>query len=95
MLPVRAGPFEITGGGVSLPPKNKSYALEKIPADKRALKKKKFMYQKFFTPTPVISNGRPQTNQAIKRAITQGIVYHAVVCLLFSGCLILLLFFLI
>ena len=72
MLPIRAGPFEITGGGVSIPPKkylqrklqvvipknNKSYALEKIPADKRALKKK-FMYQKFFTPTPVISNGRP------------------------------------
>ena len=40
MLPIRAGPFEITGGGVSIPPQNKSYALEKIPADKRALKKK-------------------------------------------------------
>ena len=41
-----------------IPKNNNSYALEKIPADKRALKKK-FMHRKFFTPTPVISNGRP------------------------------------
>ena len=58
MLPIRAGPLEKTGGGVTIPPKkflqrklvfkkllqvvipkNKSYALEKIPADRRALKK--------------------------------------------------------
>ena len=59
MLPIRAGPLEKTGGGVTIPQKNsckgnlslkkllqvvipknnKSYALEKIPADKRALKK--------------------------------------------------------
>ena len=78
MLPIRAGPLEKTGGGVTIPQKNsckgnlslkkllqvvipknnKSYALEKIPADRRALKKK-FMHQKFFTPTPVISNGGP------------------------------------
>ena len=77
MLPIRAGPLEKTGGGVTIPQKNsckgnlslkkllqavipknnKSYALEKIPADRRALKK--FMHQTFFTPTPVISNGGP------------------------------------
>ena len=59
MLPIRAGPLEKTGGGVTVPQKNsckgnlslkkllqvvipknnKSYALEKIPADRRALKK--------------------------------------------------------
>ena len=59
MLPIRAGPLEKTGGGVTIPQKNsckgnlslkkllqvvipknnKSYALEKIPADRRALKK--------------------------------------------------------
>ena len=59
MLPIRAGPLEKTGGGVTIPRKNsckgnlslkkllqvvipknnKSYAVEKIPADRRALKK--------------------------------------------------------
>ena len=77
MLPIRAGPLEKTGGGVTIPQKNsckgnlslkkllqvvipknnKSYALEKIPADRRALRK--IHAQKFFTPTPVISNGGP------------------------------------
>ena len=78
MLPIRAGPLEKTGGGVTIPQKhsckgnlslkkllqvvipknNKSYALEKNSCRQAGLKKK-FMHQKFFTPTPVISNGGP------------------------------------
>ena len=38
-----------------IPKTNKSYALEKIPADKRAFKK--IDAPKIFHPPPVISNG--------------------------------------
>ena len=86
---LKGGPLEITTGGVTIPKKNsckgnlskknKLYALEKIPADKRAFKKNS-------SPPPDFSNGpslkktssKPEKTHAISLVVCYTAVFRVV-----------------
>ena len=88
---LKGGPLEITTGGVTIPKKNsckgnlskkkKLYALEKIPADKRAFKKNSSP-----PPPPDFSNGpslkktssKPEKTHAISLVVCYTAVFRVV-----------------